>query len=79
MFEVAKAIPVNRSIKAIPINISWFLFIVTKILRYDVTYSSKLYISTGANHGLKNPRCIVVSASKRKGGAKENAKSEIQI
>ena len=30
--EVAKAIPVNRSTKAIPINIPCFLFIVTKIL-----------------------------------------------
>ena len=30
--EVAMAISVNRSIKAIPINILCFLFIVTKIL-----------------------------------------------
>ena len=32
VFEVANAIPVNRSTKAIPINILCFLFIVTKIL-----------------------------------------------
>ena len=29
--EVANAMPVNRSIKAISINISWFLFIVTEL------------------------------------------------
>ena len=32
VFEVAKAIPVNRSIKAIPINISWFLFITLQLV-----------------------------------------------
>jgi hypothetical protein len=30
--EVAKAIPMSRSIKAIPNNSPWFLVIVTKIL-----------------------------------------------
>jgi hypothetical protein len=32
LIEVANAIPVNRSTKAIPINRLYFLFIVTKIL-----------------------------------------------
>jgi hypothetical protein len=29
--EVAKAVPVKRSVKAIPNNIPWFLFIVIEI------------------------------------------------
>ncbi len=36
VFEVANAIPVNRSIKVIPINISWFLFIITEIFGWFV-------------------------------------------
>jgi len=35
--EVAKAVPVKRSVKAIPNNIVWFLFIVIE-LEVDALY-----------------------------------------
>jgi hypothetical protein len=37
--EVAKAVPVKRSIKAIPNNSPWFLFIVTEIINSNNLYN----------------------------------------
>jgi len=42
VFEVANAIPVNRSTKAIPINISWFLFIFSS--KSDIYILSPTFI-----------------------------------
>ena len=53
LIEVANAIPVNRSTKAIPINRLCFLFIVTEIVVRDANvyisklHIEKLYVKTG--------------------------------
>ncbi|MCK4733575.1 MAG: hypothetical protein KAT65_14070 [Methanophagales archaeon] len=37
--EVAKAIPMSRSGKAIPNNIPWFLFIVTDLYKFNKCFT----------------------------------------
>ena len=37
--EVAKAMPVNRSVKAIPNNVPWFLFIVTDLYKFNKCFT----------------------------------------